>query len=148
MASNPQVPQGTLNRLRASIVWTSFPELNVSASYLTPEAITLGFDGDITQFLPTLVGVVPSPEPYMMANFVAHLVKSTALANFYKRQWELNALIGEGVIRPDASQLEPFQVTNCSIMGVRELDFSGRSPQMAVSFRGTYYINSSLWNIG
>lgn len=46
MATNPLIPQGTLNRVRASVVWPSFPNLNVTASYLGRMGIRLSLDGE------------------------------------------------------------------------------------------------------
>ena len=65
MANNPQIVQGTLNRLLASVVYADFASLNVTSSYLAKEAISLGFDGDTSLLIGTLTGAVTSPDPYM-----------------------------------------------------------------------------------
>ena len=39
--ANPQVIQGTLNRLLANVVYADFPQLNVTAPYLAKEAISM-----------------------------------------------------------------------------------------------------------
>lgn len=47
---NPMIPVGTLNRVRASVKFTSHSELNVSASFLAKEGVELSFQGNITEF--------------------------------------------------------------------------------------------------
>ena len=59
--SNPQVLQGTLNRLLASVVYANFPQLNVTSAYLAKEAISIGFDGDTSLLIGTLTSAVTSP---------------------------------------------------------------------------------------
>lgn len=143
---NPLIAQGSLNKLRASITWPSFPGLSVTASYLSKEGIRLTLQGESTLYLPTMTGAVTSQEPYMMIEATINLLKSQALANLYKLQMEDNALLGDGTIRPDATPLSPYQITNCAIKGVRELDFSGEHAVFAVTIGGYYLINSSLFN--
>lgn len=144
--ANPLIAQGALNKLRASITWPSFPGLSVTASYLSKEGIRLTLQGESTLYLPTMTGAVTSQEPYMMIEATINLLKSQALANLYKLQMEDNALLGDGTIRPDATPLSPYQITNCAIKGVRELDFSGEHAVFAVTIGGYYLINSSLFN--
>ena len=60
---NPLIQLGSLNRLRGSILFDDFPALNVTAQFMTKEAIKLGIDGDMTQFLAAMAGAVTSQEP-------------------------------------------------------------------------------------
>ena len=146
MPGNPQIPQGTLNRLRASITWPNFANLNISSGYLGKMGIRLAFEGDSTTFIQTMTGTVPSPEPYMMITATAHLLKSQPLAQAYKQQMELSALLGNGTIRGDTTPLTPWVINNASIQTVRELNFAGDDGDYAVTFRGYYLINSNLYN--
>lgn len=146
MATNPLVAQGTLNRLRASVTWTNFPQLNVTASYLGKMGIRLALDGESTLFIPTMTGAVTSPEPYMSITLTIHLLKTQQLAALYKAQMEATALIGDGTVRPDASTLPPYQITNCAIESVRELNFAGDDAEFAVTCKGYYLINNNLWS--
>jgi hypothetical protein len=146
MPGNPLVDQGTLNRLRGSVVWNAHSELNVTAPYLGDEAIRLALEGEATNFLPTLTGVVTSPEPYQMIGLTMNLLKTQPLANAYKKQMEFLALIGDGTVRSDAKALGVYQIINCSIQSVRELNFNGRDAGYVVSVKGYYAINSSLFD--
>ena len=145
--ANPIVPQGTLNRLRASITITSFPGLNITASYLGKEGVSLSFDGMVTTPIETMVGVVPSPEPYQKVSVSAHLLKTQALANSWKAQLEALSLIGDITVRSDTTTLDPYQFSNCYIMNVNPLKFAGDDAGWVISLGGIYYVNSSLWNL-
>ena len=144
--SNPQIPQGTLNRLVASVVIPAVPALNVTPSFLNKEGIRLAFDGESTKFLPTMTGAVTSPEPYVMVTVTINLLKTQALANAYEQQRQTQSLIGNIVVRPDTTALAPYDITNCAIESVRELAFSGEDAGYAVTIRGYYLVNQSLWD--
>lgn len=143
---NPRIPLGTLNRIRASIVIPDAPQLNVTSSFLGQAGISLGFSGDTTSMLPQMTGVVTSPEPYIMATLTAQLVRSQALADLYKARMELNALLGDLSVIPDASTLSQYQISNCAIQSVREIPMTGNDASFTITISGTYFINSSLWD--
>ncbi len=145
---NPNINQGTINRLVASIIWDNFPVLNVTPSFLLPEAIDLTPEGPMTTMIPSMTGAVTSPEPYQMMRMVIHLNRAQALAAAYKLQWESSTLIGSGTIRPDvlSSVFPPFFVDNVAISGLNTLSFSGRDAGFVVTCTGVYQINSTLWN--
>lgn len=142
---NPQIQQGVLNRLVASVVWTSFPSLNVTPSFLNKEGIRLAFDGESTTFLPSLTGAVISPEPYQMVTLTINLLKTQTLANLYENQRQTQSNIGDCVVRPDTTVLQPYDLTNCAIESVRELSFSGQDAGYAVTIRGYQLVNNALW---
>lgn len=144
---NPQVPQGTLNRLRASVVWPSFPSLNVTPPYLSKEGIRYARDGQSTLFLPTMTGAVTSKEPYMMITLSFGLLKTQALSQAYEDQLENDAGLGNGTVRPDVSQgLQPFDIINCAIETPGELSFAGDDARYPVTIRGYTLVNNALWN--
>ena len=147
MATNPLVDQGVVNRLRASVVWASFPTLNVTPAYLGEDAINMALEGDASTQIPTMTGAVQSPEPYMAVAITINLLRTQPLADLYKKQMEKTALLGDCTVRPDATPLSPYPFYNCSIQGVRELNFGGRSAGWIVTCRGYYLVNSDLWNL-
>jgi hypothetical protein len=143
---NPLIAQGTLNRLRASVIWPANASLNVVASYLGRGGISLALEGDSTQFIGTMAGVVTSPEPYQMIGLTINLLKSQQLGSLYKTAMETNALIGDGTVRADVTTLPPYQIYNCAIQSVQELRFSGDDAGFVVRIRGYYLLNSTMWN--
>jgi hypothetical protein len=146
MATNPNVSQGTLNRLIASVIWTDFPQLNVTAPYLGEEGIHLAFEGESTVFINTMTGAVTSQEPYLVVNVTMNLLKTQPLANAYKQQWETSSQLGECTVRPDSSTMSPWDFENCAIQSVRELSLNGRDAGYVVTIKGYYLINSDLWS--
>ena len=140
------VAQGTLNRLRGSVVFAENSTLNITSPYLTREAITISFDGDAGVLIPTLTGGVTSPEPYQIGNITINLVKSQSLANFYKDQIELDVNIGDISIIGDAATLGNYNFTNCILKGVRDITFDGNSAGFVVMITGIYSTNSTLWD--
>ena len=121
----PLIAQGSLNRLKASIVIPLFPELNVTPSYLGKGGISLSLETPATLQIDTMTGAVTSPEPYQRVALVAHLVKSQPLADLYKQQFEANTQLGQLIIYPDADQLSVYQLVNCSLMNVGAMAFDG-----------------------
>ena len=144
--SNPQVQQGTLNRLRGSITWNAFPQLNITASYLGEEGIRMSFDGPATTIINTLTGTVTSPEPYRPVTLTINLLKTQQLGDLYKTQEETSTLLGDGTFRSDAATLSPYNLSNMAIMGVNEISANGRDPSYRVVVRGYYQVNSTLWS--
>jgi len=146
--ANPLVPQGVLNRVRASVLWTAFPVLNVTAPYLGRDGVSLGPEGPVTTFLPTMTGAIPSKEVYQKMTLTIHLLKPQQLSDLYKQQMESDSFLGQGTVRPDIQSvgLGPFLLSNCSIENWREMSFAGREEGYIVMVGGYYNINSSLFD--
>lgn len=147
MAGNPLINQGTLNRLRGSVVYASNATLNITAPYLAREAISIAFDGDAGMLIPTLTGGVTSPEPYQIANITINLLKSQSLADVYKTQIESNVNVGDVSVIADSAALSDYQIQNCVLKGVRDVTFDGNVPGFVVVLQGIYNVNSNLWNL-
>lgn len=147
MAGNPLVAQGSLNRVKASVTWIDFPELNVTAAFLGRDGVSLGLEGNSTAFLPTLTGAVTSPEAYMMVGLTIHLLKPQSLCALYVTQVQASALLGNGTVRPDVTLgLQPFDIVNCAIESFREMRFNGTDDGLIVMVRGYWIVNNDLWN--
>ena len=144
---NPLVAQGTLNRLRGSVVFSDSPELNVTAGFLAREAIRLALQGDAGALLGTLTGGVTSPEPYQIAEVTINLVKSAPLADRFKRRIESNVNIGNVVVYTDTDALSAYPLLNCILLGPHDLPFDGNSVSYPVMLRGIYNVNDALWSI-
>ena len=146
--ANPNVPQGTLNRLLTSVTWNAFPQLNVTPSFLGKQMINIAFEGDITTFIPTTTGAVTSPEPYQKFTLTIHLLKTQALAPLYKAQLELSSLLGDGTAWPDVAPgvgLTTYSLSNSAIQKVDPNNFEGPDAGWAGVSGGYYSINSALW---
>lgn len=149
MAGNPLIDQGVLNLLKASVVWSDFPGLNVTAPFLDRAGITLRLDGKAALQHGTMTGVVQSPQPYLPVTVVIPLLRTQPLSEAYKTQMEKNVFIGAGTVWPDVAGgagLSSYQLAQMAIESVGELNFAGQTPQYGVSLMGVYYVNSDLFN--
>lgn len=143
---NPNIAQGTLNRLRASVVWDDVPRLNVTAPYLGPEGIGLALRGNATTIIPTMTGTITSPEPFQMADIFLRLNRSQSLADMFKKQMEDSTLLGNATVRSDSTPLSPYPILNVAIVTVGELTFNGTSAGFGVQVTGYYPVNNSLFD--
>lgn len=138
-------PPGVLNRLRASVVWKLFPELNVTSSFLTTEGIRLALEGNATDLLPAMVSLVSSPAPYLAASITMSVVRSSSLAALYQEQIENTTLMGLMSIFPDTDVLKPYIINNVALESVREMAFAGMEAAMVVTARGYYNVNTGFF---
>lgn len=147
MATNPNIAQGTLNRLRGSVVVTDFPALNITAPFLGRGGISISFEGETTTFINTNTGAVTSPEPYQATTVTVNLLKTQGLAAQYEAQRQTLSTIGDITVVSDATTLPAYNITNCAILNVRELSFNGEDAGYVVTLHGYYSINNALWNL-
>jgi len=146
--ADPRVPQGNLNRLRASLIWIDASDLNITPPFLGQEGIGISFEGQATGRIPTMTGIVNSPEPYQPIIVRANLLKTQNLSQLYETRKQTNSILGGGTLRPDtqAGGLGPIELINMSIDNVAELRMNGGDAGYMVTFGGYYIINSSLWD--
>lgn len=143
--SNPQVVQGTLNRLRGSVFYAEYPQLNVTAPYLAKEALSISFDGDTSLLIGTLTGAVTSPEPYTFGTVTMHLLRTQALADAYKAQIETTTTMGAVSVYGDSNVFSRFVLNNCVLMSLQEITFDGNQAGLVVRLRGVYNVNATMW---
>lgn len=144
---NPLIGQGALNRVRGSVTIPNFPNLNITASYLGQEGISLAKNGEITHQIPTLTGLVNSPVPYVPVQLTVHLLRSQNLAQSYESQAQDNSILGDIYCTPDSSALQDISVLNASIVSVAEQKFNGTDPGYVVTIGGYQPQNNSLFNL-
>lgn len=144
--ANALVPQGTLQRLRGSVVFPTFTALNVTAPYLGKDGIDLNFTGQSVLMIDTMTGRVTSPEPFLGVSIVMHLLRTQPLSNAFKTQMEGNSLVGNCTLRTDARPLGVYNFINAAIESVASLKINGTDAGYAVTIAATYYINQNLFN--
>lgn len=149
MANLPLNP-GFLNLLASSVTIQSYPALNVTAAYLAKRSIRLAPEGDVTKYIDVLTSAVPSPQPYLMMTATMALVKTLPLAAAYQAQYQTSVYLGNVTIRPDISRgsggLQPFVLTNASLMTPGEMAYGGEEADFMVPIKGLWLINQALWN--
>lgn len=142
---NPLIPQGILNRVRGSLQIPDFSNLNVTAPYLGPEGISLSRESPANTNLPTMTGIVPSPEPYQQVLLTVALNRTQGLASLYEQQFQANTYLGLVVVRTDAATLPTYNLYSMSLVTVGELRFNGTTPMYGIELRGYYPVNSSMF---
>ena len=147
MAANPLIVQGTLNRIRGSVVVPSYPGLNVTAPYLGKPGISLALEGNATTQIGTMTGSVTSPEPYMMVAVRIALLRTQSLSGAWKAQMESVSTIGAITVNPDTSAFPSYTFTSCAIESVGEQRYDGTDPGFLITLSGVYQINASLYNL-
>ncbi|EML4687387.1 MULTISPECIES: hypothetical protein [Citrobacter] len=143
--ANPLVPQGFLNRVRGSISVTDVPALNVTASYLGKEGISMRPDGAATDIIPTMAGTVGSQAPYQQVTVTVHLLRTQGLSDSYKNRFATDTSLGEVVITPDSTTLSNFTVLNCYLVNFNELPFNGMDAGYVVTMSGYITTNDNMW---
>ena len=146
MANNPQVAQGTLNKVRASVVVPSYTNLNIDSSHMAKKFVTTTPDGDSVMQPETATGIVNSPEPYVMYTITVGILRSQALAASWQSQMETQSSIGRVIVHPDSAAFPSLTFYNCSILRIDPGPFDGSDPTVDVQLRGVYQTNSDLWN--
>lgn len=147
MATNPNISQGTLNRVRASIIVSAFPSLNILSSYMGKNFVSLHPDGPWVQQIETGTGIVTSPEPYIMFNIAVGILRSQPLADAWLAQAEATVYLGTVTVHSDTSAFPARKFRDVSITHYDPGVFDGADPVVALTLRGKFNINNNLWNL-
>lgn len=145
--ANPNVAQGTLNRLRGSLIVPAFPQLNVSPWNLGKQGMTFTPQGNAVLMIDTLTGRITSPEPYIPVQIHIPLLKTQNLSDLYKLQMESLATIGDCTFYTDSASLQPYQLVNCAIETPESFAVNGQEPVMGIMIAGTWQVNSQLYTL-
>lgn len=143
---NPLVAQGFLNRVKASLSVTDNPALNVTASYLGKEGISVRPEGPATDIIGTMAGTVGSQVPYQQVTITIHLLKTQSLGASYQNQFLTDTALGEVVVTPDATTFGTVTALNCYLMNFNELLLNGTDAGYVVTISGYVPVNSNMWN--
>lgn len=143
--ANPLIAQGTLNRALVSVSVVEFPELNVTTGFFGTKVARLTFDGDASDYLPTLAGAVPSPRLYQVVSCLMYLNKSQSLAAAWEQQRLTNSIIGDVNIVTDSPVMPSYYLLNCTLQNIADLDLTGESNDFPVMIKGIYPVNGQLF---
>jgi len=145
MASHPLVTQGTLNRLRASVIVPGFTSLNVSSQYMGKNFVSVEPEGDFALLIETATGAITSPEPYCFMNVTVDLLRTQSLSQSWLTQAETTAVLGDVSIHPDTTAFDSIDISETIIQKVTPGVFDGQDPIVRVNLRGVFYLNNNLW---
>ena len=144
--ANPLVAQGTLNRIRCSIIIPDYSSLNITASYMGKNFATVTFGGNFTTQIETATGVVNSPEPYVMTTISVGILRTQSLAASWLAQLQDTSVLGNVTVHSDTSAFPAIALSETSVVDYNPGAFDGLDPVVAMTIRGVFYTNNSLWN--
>lgn len=143
----PNYDLGSLNRLKVSVYFKDYPELNISPFVLGEEGIELIPERDAVLMIEALVGLVASPEPFVPVSVPLPILKTVSLSNEFKKKIETNARVGEVEIYLDSTTLDSYKLTNCTISRFDGIRANGKDAVVRYQLKGTYITNKDLFNI-
>ena len=141
----PLTTQGLLNRVLTHIVVPGFPQLSVSAQYMSKSMAVPTFDGPFVDQIPTATGVVNSPAPYVMGQIVVNLLRSQALCTLWIAQAQIESTLGDVVAYSDSTVFPPITLNNTSIIDIDPGAFDGSDPTTKITLKGVFLTNADLW---
>ncbi len=147
MASNPLIAQGTLNRVRCSIVFANFPQFNITAGYMGKNMATITFSDKFVEQIKTATSTVISPEPYVMANVAVSLLRTTSLGAAIFNQMQDTGSLGAATIYSDTSAFPPINIANVTVASFNPGAFDGTDPVAHLGMEGVFYVNNNLWQL-
>jgi hypothetical protein len=146
--TNQLISQGQLNRLRGSVQFADFPNLNVTAPYLAKGGIGMRRTTAATDTIDTMTGFVISPAPFVHVEVTIHMLYTQFLAQQFEQQFQTDTTIGGVTVRLDVNvtQNAPnFPLSNSVLMNVGDFRIDGMSGEYSVTLHGIYYVNSALF---
>lgn len=147
MATIPLIQQGTLNRVRTSVVIPSYTNLSITSSYMGKNFAHLQPEGPLVDQVETATGIVNSPVPYVMMKCVVDILRTQSLAEAWLQQIQVNSVIGEVITHADTSAFSAITINNASVVEFDPGAFDGKDPVFRLTLRGVFYSNNTLWNL-
>lgn len=147
MGINPSTPQGMLNRLRGSVIISSNPALNVTSDYLTSEGIQIAPQGNVTDLIDTMTGVVGSPLAKQKVSVTINLNRAQDLVNEWRKQIRKNTFLGSVRIVSDTAAQDDRKINNCFVLTLPQETMNGSKPEWSIVISGYEIVNSDLWSL-
>lgn len=143
--ANPLLIPGTLNRVRGQLIVAGNAALNITASYLGKEGISISADTELATTIPLLVSTTNSMEPYQMVTVTAHIVKSMGLCTNYLNQIRNSSVLGTVTVVLDTGNVPNFTIYNAVIVNWQQLSAAGTQADFPLTIRGYFVVNNELW---
>jgi len=143
--ANPLLIPGTLNRVRGQLIVAGNAALNITASYLGKEGISISADTELATTIPLLVSTTNSMEPYQMVTVTANIVKSMGLCTNYLNQIRNSSVLGTVTVVLDTGNVPNFTIYNAVIVNWQQLSAAGTQADFPLTIRGYFVVNDALW---
>lgn len=146
MTTNTMPDLGNLNRVRASVVLPSYTALTIYSYNMGRRFVSLVYDDDFVQQIQQGVGIINSPEPYVMATITCDVLRTLPLAQAWMTQIAATAVVGTVKVHSDTSAFVPTTIYKASVIKADPGAFDGVNGVLALTIRGIFYPNEDLWN--
>ena len=143
--ANPNLIPSPLNRVRANVSIPAYSNLNVTASYLGAEGVSVSFQGNIATQLMGLTSTINSEEPYVPAQIRISLLKSLALANQWISQIQNSPTLGTVTIQSDTAQFPTITLYNSVITNIGDVSMAGKQAEFQITISGYWSVSNDLW---
>ena len=137
---------GTLNRTLVHLAFSSFPALNIGIANMGKSMAKVSFEGDFAQQAEVAVGVVPSPEPYVMGVITVGVLRTQALGAAWLSQVQSQSVLGTMLAYPDTVAFPPITLSTVVVKMLDPGAYDGTDPVIALTLRGVFYANAALWS--
>lgn len=137
---------GTLNRALTHVTFASFPALNIGAQNMGESFARLTFEGDFNRQIEVAVGVVTSPEPYVMGTVAVGLLRTQALAAAWLSQIMNATTLGTMTVYPDSVAFPSITLSTTVVRGYDPDAFDGKDPVLKLTLRGVIFPNAAMWS--
>lgn len=138
-------PLGTLNRTLTHITFASFPTLNITIANMGKTMANLTFEGDFVQQPEVAVGVVLSPEPYVMGVVNVGVLRTQALGASWLTQIQSTGALGDMTLYPDTVAFPAITLSKTAVQKFDPGAYDGTDPVIKMTLRGVFYPNGALW---
>ena len=146
MSGSVSLPSlGTLNRALTHVTFASFPQLNIGAQNMGKNFARLTFEGDFAGQAEVAVGVVPSPEPYVMGSLSVGVLRTQALGAAWLTQIQATAVLGTMTAYPDSVAFPSITLSTTVVKSFDPDAFDGTDPVIKMVLRGVFYPNANMW---
>jgi hypothetical protein len=146
MSGSSSLPAlGTLNRALTHITFASFPALNIGAQNMGKSFARINFEGDFNHQAEVAVGVVTSPEPYVMAVVNVGVLRSQALGAAWWTQLLKTSTLGTMTVYPDTTAFPSITISTTVVKMFDPDAYDGLDPVIKMVLRGVVYPNNNMW---
>jgi len=143
--ANPNLIPSPLNRVRANVSIPAYPDLNVTASYLGAEGISVSFQGNVATQLMGLTSTINSEEPYVPSQIRISLIKSLALSSQWISQIQNSPSLGTVTVQSDTAQFPAITFYNCVITNIGDVSMAGKQAEFQITVSGYWSVSNDLW---
>ena len=143
--ANPNLIPSPLNRVRANVSIPDNANLNVTASYLGADGISVTFQGAIATQLMGLTSTINSEEPYVPTQVRISLVKSLALTGQWMTQIQNAPTLGTLTIQSDTAEFPAITLYNTVITNIADVSMAGKQAEFVITISGYWSVSNDLW---